>query len=203
VQELLATSKVSEGIETMNVLLFGCGHTRDRRLMLSAPPSRPTLIPPPSPQWPDETHVDTWDINSECKPHAIVNLNTDWIHWPSPPHVNLYDEVHAYEVLEHLGTQGDAPSFFNTFVGIWHKLKHGGILFATVPHWLSEWAWGDPSHRRVITPGSLVFLSREEYKKQLGKTAMSDFRDLLGDANFDIVDIVRTEHQLLFALQAV
>src|SRR5690349_5768283 len=106
----------------MNVLLFGCGHSRDRRLMLSEPSAR--LIPPPSSNWPGETLLATWDINEECDPNYVVDLNRDWMQWPTLG--NLMDEVHAYEVLEHLGTQGDARSFFNTFVGIWHLLKTDG-----------------------------------------------------------------------------
>lgn len=200
----------------MNVLLLGCGHSRERRLMLKAKnQSHNTQIPivevlQPSPkEWPEGTVLHTWDINLKCNPTLSVNLNTPWRSWnidtggAARSIFATYDEVHAYEVLEHLGTQGDAASFFNTFVGIWHLLKPGGILFATVPHYKSEWAWGDPSHRRVITPGSLVFLSKKEYAAQLGKTPMSDFRELLGDVNFDIVNVAQSEHTLYFALRAV
>jgi hypothetical protein len=40
------------------------------------------------------------------------------------------------------------------------------------------WAWGDPSHRRVINEGSFTFLDQTQYAKQVGKTAMTDFRSL-------------------------
>lgn len=135
--------------------------------------------------------VNTIDSNKEAKPTWVHNL--DRIPWPcncmqssqpgeywgNSPDVHKYDEVHAYEILEHLGTQGDASSFFAHFAEIWMALKPGGLLFASVPSWKSQWAWADPSHRRVITAGTLVFLMRAEYDKQLGKTAMSDFRHLL------------------------
>lgn len=190
----------------MNVLLLGCGHSRTRRLMLrdGFPNGSVRLVPADnSGQWPDDTLLHSWDINAECRPDAIVDLNLPWRTWPKSN--VLYDEVHAYEVLEHLGTQGDVDSFFNTFVGIWHLLKAGGVLLATVPHWKSEWAWGDPSHRRVITPGSFSFLSRRQYREQLGKTPMSDFRQYLGDADFEVIDVVSTaqENILYFALRAV
>ena len=89
---------------------------------------------------------------------------------------NAFDEVHAYEVLEHLGTQGDYRSFFAHFYEIWRALKDGGHLFATCPSYKSMWAWGDPSHKRIINAGSLSFLSQEQYELQIGTTAMTDFR---------------------------
>src|SRR3546814_5274734 len=62
------------------------------------------------------------------------------------------------------------------FGEIYRALKDGGILFATVPAWDSVWAWADPSHRRVIAPETLVFLDQTQYRDQVGKTAMTDFR---------------------------
>jgi SAM-dependent methyltransferase len=126
--------------------------------------------------------LTTVDNNPAHFPDKIIDLN--YLDWPLES--SFFDEVHAYEVLEHLGRQGDVGSFFNTFYEIWRVLKPGGILAATVPRWDSMWAWGDPSHTRVISLGSLVFLSQAEYKKQVGKTAMSDFRHMW-KGNFEYV----------------
>lgn len=140
------------------------------------------------------------DINRDHKPDVVHDLNV--MPWPFSD--NTFDEVHAYEVLEHLGWQGDAGSFFGTFTEIYRILKPGGHLFATVPDYRTEWAWGDPTHRRVITAGSLVFLSQAEYTAQVGKTAMSDYRGIYHD-DFDIIDASydRIPGRLCFALQAV
>ena len=201
----------------MNVLLLGCGHSRQRRLMLRNYPNGSAQLVPADNygEWPDGTQLMTWDTNPECLPSSVIDLDRSWPLW-FDDHSNRhrvdidslehhFDEIHAYEVLEHLGTQGDVLSFFNTFVGIWMLLKKGGVLFATVPHWKSEWAWGDPSHRRVITPGSLSFLSKRQYREQLGKTPMSDFREYLGGADFEVIQVVATAREdiLYFALRAV
>src|SRR3546814_6014455 len=85
----------------------------------------------------------------------------------------LFDEVHAYEVLEHLGSQGDFRSFFAHFGEIYRALKDGGILFATVPAWDSVWAWADPSHRRVIAPETLVFLDQTQYREDRKSTRLT------------------------------
>lgn len=118
---------------------------------------------------------------------------------------SIFDEIHAYEVLEHLGSQGDAPTFFSDFSQIWRILKPGGHLLATVPSRFSPWLWGDPSHRRAILPESLVFLDQAEYVRQLDgstKTAMSDFRYLY-KADFKILHAQDDRTTFTFVLEAV
>src|SRR5207253_648488 len=95
---------------------------------------------------------------------------------PLPFENESFDEIHAYEVLEHLGGQGNWRFFFAEFTEYHRILAPHGSLYAAVPAWNSFWAWGDPSHKRIINEGTLSFLSQEEYAKQVGKTAMSDFR---------------------------
>lgn len=158
----------------LNVLVLGGGFTASKRLNdrlhFSAAESMPKY---------DKQIVTTIDQNKECNPTWVWNLNNS--PWPvnKPIHPRTFDEVHAYEVLEHLGTQGDAWSLFQTFANIWWALKPGGLLFASVPSYKSIWAFGDPTHTRIINAGTLTFLRRDEYEKQLGKTSMSDYRHLL------------------------
>ena len=95
---------------------------------------------------------------------------------PLPFEANTFDEVHAYHVLEHIGTQGDYRFFFAQFADFWRILKPDGLFVGILPAWNSEWAWGDPGHTRVITPGTLTFLEQEEYQKWVGKTVMCDYR---------------------------
>lgn len=113
-----------------------------------------------------------------------------------------FDELHGYEVLEHIGTQGDYRKLFAQFTEFWRVLKPGGLLCATCPSWHSIWAWGDPSHTRIISPATLVFLDQTEYTRQIGKTAMSDFRHIY-KADFRAVFAEEREDQFFFALEAV
>jgi SAM-dependent methyltransferase len=110
-------------------------------------------------------------------------------------------EIHAYEVLEHCGTQGDYRFFFRQWSDFWRVLKPGGLFFATVPLPTSPWAWGDPSHTRIIQVESLTFLNQPAYA-QVGVTPMSDYRSIYR-ADFDILYTDKTEHSLCFALKAV
>lgn len=145
-----------------NVLLLGAGSNRDRRLMT---PGHETDNF-------DDVDLVTVDLVADHNPTIVMDLNDE--NWPFSE--NQFNEVHAYEVLEHLGQQGNFQEFFRTFYNIWYCLKPGGFLCASVPSVTSPWAWGDPGHTRLITPESLTFLMQSEYEKQVGVTAMSDYR---------------------------
>jgi hypothetical protein len=67
------------------------------------------------------------------------------------------------------------------------------------------WAWGDPSHRRVICEGSFTYLDQANYVN-VGKTTMTDFRSLWkGDLETVALERVDTEkfQGLYFILRAV
>jgi SAM-dependent methyltransferase len=120
----------------------------------------------------DLSDADTLDFNSDHNPKYVWDLENK--PWPIPD--DTYNEVHAYEVLEHLGRQGDFRSFFADFSEIWRILKPGGMLIGTSPAWPSPWIFGDPGHTRVISPECFVFLDQSEYVRQVGKTPLSDYR---------------------------
>jgi SAM-dependent methyltransferase len=164
-------------------LLIGCGNNRQKRVWIDRE------------EWCD---LVTLDHDPACGADVIHNLDdTPW-----PLEDNAFDEVGAFEVLEHLGKQGDWRSFFCHFGEIWRVLKPNGLLLASVPDWRNEWAWGDPSHTRIITPGSLLFLSQKEYKERIGKTAMTDFRHTW-ECDFDIVASKADGNTHAFVLKAI
>lgn len=165
-------------------LLIGCGSRREKLLKI---PGHESF-----------THLTTLDINSDHNPDVVYDLER----LPLPFDDGEFDEIHAYEVLEHIGRQGDYKTFFAQFSEFWRILKPGGYLCATCPSYKSMWAWGDPSHTRVLTSGSLVFLSQAQYEKQIGKTAMSDFRYLY-KANFESAFVQEDDNLLAFVLRAI
>lgn len=112
------------------------------------------------------------DIDPASNPTYVHDL--DKFPWPVP--TRYFDEVHAYEVLEHLGGLGDWQSFFALWREIWRVTKPGGYVCATTPWWESVWAWQDPGHRRVYSTELLTYLNQGEYTKQVGVTALTDYR---------------------------
>lgn len=164
-------------------LLIGCGNSRDRRMSIGR---------------------DTWDdlITMDHDPNCGADVVHDLEITPWPFADNEFDEVHAYCVLEHLGRQGDYQSFFRDFGEIYRVLKPGGLLCGYSPALSSRWLWGDPSHGRVISPESFVFLSQKAYESQVGSTPMTDFR-WLWKGNFEILYAEEKGDHFYFALVAV
>jgi SAM-dependent methyltransferase len=164
-------------------LLIGAGNNRDKKVKGSWT----------TPEW---SSLTTLDIDPSCKPDVVHDLDM----LPYPFDEDSFDEVHAYEVLEHCGRQGNWKFFFAQFSEFWRILKPDGLFVATVPMWDSEWAWGDPGHTRVITKGSLMFLDQREYC-QIGKTSMTDYRPWW-KCDFRGFAITENENNFGFILQA-
>jgi len=115
----------------------------------------------------------TVDINPSHYPDVVWDLNN--LPWPFED--NSFDEIHAYNVLEHLGQQGDYKSFFAHFDEMHRILKPGGYIAGISVDFDTVHLWADPGHTRAITRLMLQnFLSREQYELQAGKTAMTDYR---------------------------
>lgn len=187
----------------MTELLLGCGHSREKRMML------PCSI---KGGWMD---LITLDSNRDCKPDILCDLDAvKWSGWSGASirkayffdnnwffKESLFHEIHAYEVLEHLGHQGDVNSFFSTFDNIYNLLTPNGYLFATCPSRFSSWLWGDPGHRRAIIPESLTFLDQTNYV-QCGHTMMSDYRNIY-QSDFKIILSTDDKQFHKFILQAI
>lgn len=116
--------------------------------------------------------VVTVDMDEASKPSLVFDLTSEV--WPLQG--NHFDEVHAYEVLEHLTKQGDYEAFFSLWRNIWNILKVGGLVCATTPWWESLWVWQDPGHKMCYSPALLTYLNQKEYERQVGTTAMTDYR---------------------------
>jgi len=140
----------------------------------------------------------TLDNNEDHNPDIIWDLKKH----PLPFDDNYFDEIHAYDILEHLAVQGDYEFFFSEFSEYWRILKPGGYFLASVPSRESKWLWADPSHKRVIQSETLMFLDQDIYEELVGKAKMSDFRYLY-KAHFKAV-LARVEGDtFFFVLKAI
>lgn len=168
----------------MPEILLGCGHNRQKKLFL-----------PEKPEW---GNLITVDMTDAVAPDVVHDLSVV----PLPFRDNYADEIHAYEVMEHVGQQGDWRFFFDQWADIWRVLKDGGMFFGTSPHWSSPWAWGDPGHTRIVGSEQLIYLNQPSYA-QVGSTPMTDYR-FYYSADFDIVHSRVTEDkQYEYVLKAV
>ena len=165
-------------------LLLGCGNSREKRLGLAD-----------RREW---SNLTTVDVDPLSKPDVLHDLNNI----PLPFGNSHFDEIHAYEVLEHLGRQGDWRGFFAEFSEYWRILKPGGYLFATVPSIHSPWLWGDPGHVRTIQPETLIFLSQKSYEIGVGKTSLTDYRAIYS-ADFELVQGFDDKSNFRFIIRAI
>ena len=164
-------------------LLLGCGNNLTKKIKFDGVPD-------------DWTDLVTLDFDDSCGPDIVHDLNNIEL----PFSDDLFDEIHAYEVLEHLGKQGDWRFFFDQFQEFYRVLKPGGYFIGTVPMWDSEWAWGDPGHTRCLPACSFIFLSQDEYTNQVGKTAMTDYRSHYS-ADFELLGKSEEGDTLAFILR--
>jgi SAM-dependent methyltransferase len=161
----------------VKTLLLGSGSNHAKRL--SWPDSPDTLLLGSGSNhakrlsWPDSpdkefTDLTTLDLSGADITHDLETL-------PYPIQSMSFDEIHAYEVLEHTGAQGDFRFFFEQFNEFHRILRPGGHFCGSVPRVSSIWAWGDPGHKRVLPLCVFSFLTKPHYE-QLGKTACADYR---------------------------
>ena len=166
-------------------LLIGCGNRKNKQITFEEIPE----------QW---IELTTLDIDPETHPDVVHDLED----LPLPFDDDMFDEIHAYEVLEHTGQQGDWRFFFNQFYEFWRILKPGGYLIGSCPKWDSQWVWGDPGHKRILSSHTFVFLSQKEYKVQVGETSMTDYRDYW-DGDFELVAAQEEGDTFGFVLRAL
>lgn len=147
----------------MKVLLLGCGKVRRRNISTDG---RIDFA---------EDDLTAIDIDPSSQPDIVMDLNkiTEGERFSFDD--NSFDEIHAYDILEHLGKFGDWRGFFTEF-GEYHRiLKKGGLFYILVP--VGGDALGDPGHTRIFHQNHFAFLSQEFYEreKNLGTTA-TDYR---------------------------
>src|SRR5262245_64072814 len=81
----------------------------------------------------------TLDIDDALNPQIVWDLDTLPYTFGAD---DEFDEIHAYEVLEHCGTQGDGKFFFAQFAEFCRMLKPNGLMVLSVSLWDHELLWG-------------------------------------------------------------
>jgi SAM-dependent methyltransferase len=165
-------------------LLLGAGHSREKKVWL-AEKGREWVQP-----------LVTLDMGTDCGADVIWDLENRPLPFPD----EHFDELAAYDVLEHIGRQGDWRGWFEEFSEYWRVLKPGGVFGIIVP--IGEDRFADPGHTRFLQRNHFGFLSQEFYRYNLARgTAMTDYR-WFWKKNFNIIFLQEQEgHHLALMLQ--
>lgn len=172
-------------------LLLGAGASRIKKVRAPDSPA----------EW---RNLVTLDINPDHEPDVVWDCallpRGDRLPWPD----ETFDEIHAYDVLEHWGRPGDWRGWFNEWSEFYRLLKPGGTVCGISPRYDGRWAWGDPGHCRIIQAENFVYLDQEQYRIQVGKTAITDYR-FVWKGDFETVGCERAPggETFAFVLRAI
>lgn len=179
----------------LDVLLLGCGNSHDKRMQFEDEGFRGS----PWAKFEDYSNLTLSDVDPEiCEKYDATYADLDT--FPYPWEDESFDEIHAYEVLEHTGSLGDGDFFFAQFNEFWRMLRPGGYMMISVPMWDAEVAWAAPDHKRVLPPGMFGYLT-EEYYDNIGKPGYGDYRSYLQDRYWVTLGKHETEEQLHVVLR--
>lgn len=148
----------AELVDTKRSLLLGCG--RDRRKKVALDDCR---------DWVGA--LTTLDMSPDVGADVVWDLEER----PLPFEDETFDEIGCFDVLEHVGRQGDWRGWFDEMSEYHRILKPGGRFLALVP--IGGDALADPGHTRMFHQNHFGFLTREFYDDNFAKGApVTDYR---------------------------
>jgi SAM-dependent methyltransferase len=136
----------------MASLLLGCGNDHSKRIKKS-----------PDEDW--SQPLTTMDMDPNCGANILYDLSLTQHKIRLPFEDETFDEIGAFDVLEHWGAQGDWKAYFNEFAEYWRILKPDGLMYIIVP--IGGDALADIGHTRFFSVDNFKFLAQDWYTKQL------------------------------------
>lgn len=154
----------------MQSLLLGCGRSRAKKVKTLG-----------QSDWAGQ--LVSLDMNPDVEPTVVWDLENLPLPWDN----EAFDELAAYDVLEHFGRQGDWRRWFDECAEYWRILKPGGEFGIIVP--INGDALADPGHTRFFSANYFTFLSQKWIADQLaiGKQ-ITDYR-FYWKKNFDVIHL--------------
>ena len=142
----------------MSALLIGCGHSRVKQVRWDG-----------NEEW--NGKLTTLDMGDNCGADVVWDMEV----MPLPFADAEFDELAAYNCMEHWGRQGDWRGYFAEFAEYHRILKPGGTFGIIVPQ--GGDAIADPGHTRFFSKNHFGFLSQSFYERnEVKSTCFTDYR---------------------------
>lgn len=174
----------------MKVLMLGCGRSKARNIIVNDKEDF------------DGDDLTTIDMDPNSNPTIRMDLSKVACGERFDFDDGTFDEIHAYDILEHIGVQGDWRGYFTEF-GEYHRiLKKEGQFFITVP--IGADAIADPGHSRFFSRNHFFFLSQKFYERERKtKTMATDYR-WFWNKDFEVIFMEQQEnHHLAVILKCL
>lgn len=153
-------------------LLLGCGNSRAKKITWGG-----------NTEWAGT--LTTLDMDPNCGADYVMSYDHLGRGNHLPFQDDTFDELGAFDTLEHVGQQGDWEGFFLEFAEYHRILKPGGLMYVIVP--IGKDAYADPGHTRFFSVNHFGFLSQAFYEQILALgTSCTDYR-WFWKKNFDIL----------------
>lgn len=156
-------------------LLIGCGRNLTKQVQYGG-----------KAEWTGE--LTTMDINPNVGADIVFDMERVAQGGQLPFDDDTFDEIGAYNTMEHWGRQGDFRGWFHECGEYWRVLKPGGIMSILVP--VGGDALADPGHTRFFEQNYFGFLSQEFYtRNEVLKSCFTDYRGWAWTRNFEVLHL--------------
>jgi hypothetical protein len=123
------------------------------------------------------------DASPLCEPDEVVELNSKTWPWKD----NEYSHIVAKDILEHLGHSG--VDFTDIIKEMYRISDNGAVWEVQAPHWYCDIAYDDPSHVRVITPGTWRLFNRKMNYDKIVAGESDSYLSFLHGVDIELVDM--------------
>jgi predicted SAM-dependent methyltransferase len=123
------------------------------------------------------------DVEPKCNPDEVVNLEVT----PWPYEDNFFEQIHASNILEHLGRTSSA--FTNVIKEMYRVSMHGATWTIQVPHHRCDIQFDDYTHIRALTPKTFRMFDQQYNFESIEKKLSDSTFGLYHNVDLEVTDV--------------
>jgi len=128
---------------------------------------------------------DHWNV--DCEPKCNPDQVLDFEQTPWPFEDDFFEEIHADNIMEHLGT---TPKIFTNIMKEMYRVsKHGAKWTIVVPHHRCDLFWDDYTHVRVLTAKTFRMFDQQVNFESINKKLSDSTFGLYHNIDIEVFDV--------------